>query len=68
MSKSFRLIVLTVLALLLVSVSTLAQTGVTSSIKNPLQIAILHWYKAKARLRGCVETLPSRRAIAFRIP
>ena len=50
MSKSIRSIVLTVLALSLLSASTLAQvspsTGVTSSTKNPLQIAILHWYDA----------------------
>ena len=50
MSKSIRLAVLSVLAVSLLPASTPVQVtpsiGVTNSTKNPLQIAILHWYDA----------------------
>ena len=63
MSKSISLAVLTVLALSLLSASTLAQgtprTGVTSSTKNPLQIAILHWYDANLTTSFPVGISPS---------
>src|SRR4029077_14947886 len=45
-SKSVSSFSLGVCALSLVSVFTWAQTGVTTSTNNPLQIALLHWYPA----------------------
>jgi YVTN family beta-propeller protein len=54
--KSLRLIVLSVLALSLVSASTLAQ--VTNSTKNPMQVATLHWYKANLTTAFGVGTRP----------
>ena len=58
MSKSIRLAVLSVFALSLVSVSTLAQNGVVNSTKNPIQIATLHWYNANLTTRIAVGNTP----------
>src|SRR5262249_39289197 len=47
MSKAIRLIILVPLALAWLGGSALAQGGVSSSTKNPQQVATLHWYPAK---------------------
>src|SRR5438132_13317344 len=62
MSKSIRLAVLSVLAVSLLPASTPVQVtpsiGVTNSTKNPLQIAILHWYDANQTTTFTVGTEP----------
>ena len=62
MSKSIRLAVLSVLAVSLLPASTPVQVtpsiGVTNSTKNPLQIAILHWYDANQTTTFAVRHLP----------
>jgi hypothetical protein len=67
MAKSIRFALLTLLALSLVCISTLAQVspnnGVTNSTKNPLQIAILHWYDANLTTSFDIGLIPA--ALAF---
>src|ERR1700693_4629876 len=60
-SKPLRWVVLSVFAL---SVPTLAQqNGVVDSTKNPLQVAILHWYEANVTTQFPVGSGPV--AVAF---
>jgi len=63
MSKSIRLTVLASLALAWLCGSALGQGGVTSSTKNPAQIAILHWYPANLTTTFQAGTFPN--SVAF---
>lgn len=51
------------LALSVLCASTQAQNGVTNSTKNPLQIAILHWYSANRTTQFNLSASPV--AVAF---
>src|SRR5882672_765805 len=59
MSKLRRLSALAVTVASLVSAQALGQSGVTTSTKNPQQIATLHWYKANQTTKVNVGNLPA---------
>src|SRR5215472_9146328 len=63
MSKAIRLTLLAPLALVWISVSAWAQSGVVNSTKNAKQTAILHWYDANQTTSFAVGNTPA--GVAF---
>jgi DNA-binding beta-propeller fold protein YncE len=58
MSKTIRLTVPAILALVGMCVSALAQVGVVNAPRNPGQLAILHWYPVNKVTKFSVGQLP----------
>src|SRR5215472_10264045 len=63
MSKAIRLSILVPFALAWLCGSALAQGGVTSSTKNPQQVATLHWYPANTTTSFPVGTAFGRNPV-----